>query len=105
MAENFRLDPDGLARGTRDARGAGQRLGDAFKRLTEVTDAHDGCWGDDDIGKAFAKNYVGPSADNRKYSQDSVQAFGKYADDGDQASTAFQGVDQQNAQAMDQQNQ
>ncbi|WP_143517406.1 hypothetical protein [Pseudonocardia sp. MH-G8] len=58
MADRFELDEnDAVAAGER-AQTAGRRLLDAHRDLVTVLNDREGCWGDDDIGKAFANKYV-----------------------------------------------
>ncbi|WP_156753225.1 WXG100 family type VII secretion target [Actinokineospora pegani] len=101
MAEEFRLDPDGLAAGTRKLDAAGTRLTSAVAALNVVLDDHDGCWGTDDIGKAFATNYVQPATDVRTYGADAGTGLVLTAEGLDEASEVFQSVDHDHAARID----
>lgn len=57
MAEEFYLDPDLYRQATRQLEEAGKKLEAAQKRLAGTLDQYEGCWGDDEIGKAFQKGY------------------------------------------------
>lgn len=77
-----------------------QTLSSAFDDLQQFLEARFGCWGDDETGKSFAKNYV-PNyqsfMDNFKTLRDSlVQNAGDIA----QIPEEFANLDQQNAQAV-----
>lgn len=57
MGENFYLD-DGLMRHvTTKLAAVGDDFGASQKKLTETLKQYEGCWGEDDIGKGFAKQY------------------------------------------------
>lgn len=101
MAEKFFLDPEGAAQAARDLRETGDRLGAAYDTLTSVLDAHDGCWGDDDIGKSFAKNYVDPAAEVRTGGESAVQGLHDAADGIDESSELYLSVDEDNAAQID----
>ncbi len=58
MPDRFELDENEAVDAGHRAQKAGQRLREAHRALVAVLDDHDGCWGDDDIGKAFANKYV-----------------------------------------------
>ena len=58
MADRFELDESEAVDTGERAQDAGRRLLDAHRDLVAVLDDHEGCWGDDDIGKAFANKYV-----------------------------------------------
>jgi hypothetical protein len=57
MAENFFLDEPAFEGVTDGMVVAGTNLNTAYVALDGVLTATQGCWGDDDIGKAFEKNY------------------------------------------------
>jgi hypothetical protein len=58
VADRFELDENGAVEAGERARSAGQALLAAHRKLVAVLDDHDGCWGDDDLGRAFANKYV-----------------------------------------------
>jgi uncharacterized protein YukE len=101
MTDDFYIDPAGLSRATGDLRSAGQRLSDAFTELKAVLEQNDNCWGTDEHGKAFRKNYVGPAADVTSGSDAAVVNIAQMADVTDQNSALFQSVDQESAEAID----
>jgi len=101
MADEFYLDPVGLAQATSRLRASGDRLNSAFSKLTETLDQHDGCWGTDDIGKGFANKYVKPAADSTSGSREVIDSIGQLTGDLDKSSAEFQSVDHDSAVEMD----
>ncbi|TDV42172.1 hypothetical protein [Actinophytocola oryzae] len=57
MAENFYLDEPALDSVADGILVTGTNFTSAYKDLDGVLTATQGCWGDDEIGKAFEKNY------------------------------------------------
>lgn len=101
MGEQFRLDPEGLADANAELLVTGNTLGRAYDSLVLVLDDHHGCWGDDDIGKAFAKNYVDPATEVRDGAKGSVDGIRELHDGVDESSTTFQSVDEESAIQID----
>jgi hypothetical protein len=101
MGEHFRLDPDGLDAANREFLSTGEAFGSAFDDLVAVLDDHHGCWGDDDIGKAFAKNYVTSAEEVRTASKEAVDGIYELHEGVDESSTTFQGVDEESAIQID----
>ncbi|KZB83074.1 hypothetical protein [Amycolatopsis regifaucium] len=66
MAETFRLDPEEASAAAARLGALGERLKDSLRALESTLDDRHGCWGQDDIGEAFAKNYVGPAEKTRE---------------------------------------
>jgi uncharacterized protein YukE len=101
MAEDFYLDPDKLAQATGALRYANEELSSQLAKLTGVLQQHDGCWGTDDIGKAFAKKYVQPSHDAQAGITATTGGVDATVRNLDSASTQFQGLDEESAQRLD----
>lgn len=101
MGESFRLDPDGLATANDDLRVVGETFGTAYDNLIAVLDDHHGCWGDDDIGKAFAKNYVTPADEVKGAAKECVAGFHDLHDGVAESSETFQSVDHDSAVQID----
>lgn len=57
MAEDFYLDEDGMRGVTGGMRFSGEEMKSAFTDLENGLAPFVGCWGNDEIGKAFEKNY------------------------------------------------
>jgi hypothetical protein len=57
MAEDFYLDEDGVVHFAKGLKRTGHRLSDSYDELTNTLTGFVGCWGDDEIGKGFEKNY------------------------------------------------
>ncbi|ALG10355.1 hypothetical protein [Kibdelosporangium phytohabitans] len=66
MADDFFLDLDKFRAFSRSLGDAGFDLQDAHQKLAGVLDQYKGCWGDDEIGKGFQKNYYGDSESLQK---------------------------------------
>ena len=63
MAENStRIDPDAARAQNARLRSSGTRFNDAVQKMQAAAAAHEGCWGNDQFGAAFAKSYK-PGAD------------------------------------------
>jgi hypothetical protein len=54
----FTAEPDAVLRASNGLTTAADGLDSALKTLQGALDAHGACWGDDDSGKEFAKDYV-----------------------------------------------
>ena len=61
-----RIDPGGALRENQRLREIAQRFHDAKARLADAASSHDGCWGSDEFGQAFAKSYVPSSQQTMK---------------------------------------
>lgn len=62
MSEDIRLDPDALRHDGAQLAELGDRVGRTYTGLRHGLAAAEGCWGDDDLGEAFAKDFT-PHAD------------------------------------------
>ncbi|MGW5517132.1 hypothetical protein [Nocardia africana] len=62
MSDELRLDPDALRQDGARLAELGDRVGRTYARLQHGLAAADGCWGDDDLGEAFARDFT-PHAD------------------------------------------
>jgi hypothetical protein len=101
MAEDFYLDPHGLKRATTDLRSSGNDLSHEFAKLAGVLADNDECWGTDDIGKAFAKNYVQSAGQLSEGAEITATNMVSTADTADEYSTIFQGLDHESAEELD----
>jgi hypothetical protein len=101
MGEKFRLDSEALDSANSEFHIVGETFGRAFDTLAGVLDDHDGCWGTDDIGKAFAKNYVASATEVRGYSKGAVTGMGELYDGVAESSKTFKGVDYDSAVEID----
>ncbi|MFD2419617.1 hypothetical protein [Amycolatopsis pigmentata] len=101
MADDFYLDPAGLSHATRGLRDANERLSEAFSKLSEVTERHEGCWGTDDIGKTFDKKYRDPAEKAKENIKKTVEGTDSLTENLDEASESFQELDRQSAKQMD----
>ena len=58
MGATTEIDVPGTQRVADRVESAAETYSAALTALHSVLDQHDGCWSDDEMGKAFAKNYV-----------------------------------------------
>ncbi|SES47187.1 WXG100 family type VII secretion target [Actinokineospora terrae] len=68
----FGIDPNAVRSGANGYGTAGDLLADAQRALTDALSAQGACWGGDESGQAFAKDYV-PAVEGM------TQAFGDLA--------------------------
>jgi uncharacterized protein YukE len=101
VPENFYLDPEAVRRIAAGNRTTHDNLDGAFAELQRVLDANDGCWGSDDVGENFAKNYVETADGTRDSSTDMVTALDDLSTGLESAVDGFTGLDAENAQAVD----
>lgn len=101
MPDDFYLDPAALASEIAALRTTGNALSTAFTALTGVLEDHHGCWGTDDVGEAFAKNYVGSEREFTTNGRATVDGLGAAADGIEESSEVFQSVDRDNAERID----
>jgi len=101
MPDGFYLDPDGLAAATKKINDAGTILGGKLLKLKNVLDQHDGCWGTDDVGQAFAKNYVDGANNIKQGADDASQNMISLAENLNDAAKELEAVDEEQAAAMD----
>lgn len=64
MSDKTRIDPERVEREGQRLEQAGERFSEALHALKSTLAQHDGCWGEDDIGKSFAQKYVKPAGQN-----------------------------------------
>jgi hypothetical protein len=95
-----RIDPDAARQQSTRLRASGAKLGSAFQKLKSATTSYDGCWGNDEFGAAFAKNYK-PGADKTlTYCGQLSDGVPDAADGIDKAITVLEGTDQNNADSL-----
>jgi WXG100 family type VII secretion target len=96
----FQVDVAGLRRGAAQFSAAGDALDGVLKALSSALSADDGCWGGDESGQAFAKEYV----PNAKGTADAFTNLTKALHDirtgVDQSADAYEGSDQGNASGI-----
>lgn len=101
MTEPFYLDPQGLSNVTARMGQLGGNLGTAYDTLSGVLDEHDGCWGTDSTGKAFANNYVSSEQQMRDGAQQAASGVGGVTDTVNQAAAKLESVDYDSAAELD----
>ncbi|WP_433599222.1 hypothetical protein ACQPXH_26685 [Nocardia sp. CA-135953] len=62
MTDQVRLDPDALRQDGARLAELGDQVGHTYAELWDCLATADGCWGDDDLGEAFARDFT-PHAD------------------------------------------
>lgn len=86
MSDKTRIDLERVEREGHRLEQAGERFSEALHALKSTLAQHEGCWGEDDIGKGFAQKYVKPAeqnVDNSEAAHRSVdEAAGKLRDGG-----------------------
>ena len=91
----FTADPDAVLRAMPGLNTAADGLDDAAKALQSALSAQGNCWGDDDSGKEFAKDYVPGSQGAVEGFANLVQALRGMAGNVQQSMQALQGSDAQ----------
>lgn len=61
MTSGYTVDPVALQSSSPQYDDHAQQVADIYAELTSKLSAEGDCWGDDDAGRAFAGNYVGPA--------------------------------------------
>lgn len=87
---------------TKELGGVSEQFKSALADLTGVLKAHEGCWGEDQIGKAFERKYQGPADDVKEYAADTDETVSKLPGILKKAAESFQQVDADGAKRIDQ---
>ena len=96
MADDFYLDPDGMRDANQRIKTAHDEMSAAFDELNaELTELY-GCWGNDDVGKAFGENYKEPAKNINEGSQGILDGVHELTGSLDEAVDEFVEVDEQN---------
>ncbi|MFE5566584.1 WXG100 family type VII secretion target [Amycolatopsis japonica] len=101
MAEKFRLDPEGVKVAAARLGNLGERLQGAVRDLELTLTERHGCWGSDDIGEAFAKNYVESSDEAREGAQMATEGTVRLRDEIDKTVAFLEQQDEANAARID----
>ncbi|MFC5291147.1 hypothetical protein ACFPM7_29200 [Actinokineospora guangxiensis] len=101
MAKDFYLDGQEFGVVTGDLRRTGSNLGDDQARLTTTLSQYTGCWGDDEIGKAFETNYWGNSEKVRLGSGTAAEGIVNTADSAKKTGEVLTSVDEETARRLD----
>ncbi|MGW4133499.1 WXG100 family type VII secretion target [Amycolatopsis japonica] len=101
MAEKFRLEPEGVSAAAARLGRLGERLQSAVRDLELTLNERHGCWGSDDIGEAFAKNYVESSEEAREGARMAAEGTARLRDDIDKNVELLEQVDEESAARMD----
>jgi hypothetical protein len=101
VVDRFELDEDAALDAGERAMSAGERLLEAHRALVAVLEENDGCWGDDDIGKAFANKYVNLADVTRANTEILAVNLAGVGDFINSAVADFKATDEDNARAVD----
>jgi uncharacterized protein YukE len=97
MPDGFTVQPDRIRAGATGVGGAGDALSTAGTTLGGALDAQGQCWGNDESGQSFAKDYVPNSQKVRDAFgslSEALQAIKKALDE---SANAYEGVDSTSA--------
>jgi hypothetical protein len=103
MADQFYLDEPALEGVTDSMIVAGTNLDTAWKKLDGVLTATQGCWGDDDIGKAFEGNYWEKADEVWTATEHAGEGINGTADYVRKKARYLEGLDERNARYIDSQ--
>ncbi|ONI87847.1 hypothetical protein ALI144C_07850 [Actinosynnema sp. ALI-1.44] len=101
MADEFFLDPNGFQRFTNGLDDAGTDLGNAYRKLSDVLTQFKGCWGDDEIGKGFQKNYYKDAEDLREGAGKLSKGLVETAANASQKGKSMAELDEESARILD----
>ncbi|EME65700.1 hypothetical protein [Amycolatopsis decaplanina] len=101
MGETFRLDPEEASAAAARLGALGERLNNSLKALEVTLDDRHGCWGQDDIGEAFAKNYVDPAEQTREGARKAGDGTGQLKDGIAKSVSVLRDLDQESAARID----
>lgn len=101
VADRFELDEDEAIRAGERAESAGDRLKKAHGNLDSLLSARHGCWGTDDIGKAFEKSYLEYADPLRKNTGPLGENFSGVGEFTTGMAQEFRKVDDDNADQID----
>ncbi|WP_125737316.1 hypothetical protein [Amycolatopsis sp. WAC 04197] len=101
MADRFQLDPEALERVNGDLAAATARFKEALRDLGGKLAEHYGCWGEDEAGKAFAKNYVPMAQETNAGAHSTADGVDSTCGSLRDASNQFVGLDEEAARALD----
>ncbi|UOZ06972.1 WXG100 family type VII secretion target [Amycolatopsis sp. WQ 127309] len=101
MVDEFRMDPAGVDRVVARLRDACDSGSAGLRTFDGYLDQLDGCWGDDESGEAFAKNYVGTADQAKEGMRSMLEGLKSMAENLAQSTKNFQGLDELAAKEMD----
>ncbi|MFC3456259.1 hypothetical protein [Amycolatopsis speibonae] len=102
MTENFRLDVEALEQVALKLGGAEECFAAALGELNVQLAGADGCWGDDEIGKAFEKKYCGSAEQSQVSAVELGEVTARVPSVLRTAAERFIDVDQASARKIDQ---
>ena len=100
MAEELRFDPDVVDSANKRVRGSTDQFSSMLDMLLNKCKQHDGCWGNDEFGKAFAKSYLPSQSTMCSNGVQMVLGLSTFSANLDQGVIALEQTDQNNADKM-----
>lgn len=96
----FEVDVAGLRRGGAQFSASGDSLDGVMKALNSALSAEGECWGGDESGQAFAKEYVPNAKGTLEAFTNLTKALNDIRTGVDQSADAYEGADQGNASGI-----
>jgi uncharacterized protein YukE len=100
VGDQTKIDLDGVRREATSMQGVSDRLNSAFNDLKATLTARDGCWGDDEFGRAFAKGYVDPAKQCLENIEATTKNVHQVAENLREVPRYFEEADKHNAAAV-----
>ncbi len=100
MSEITRVDIPEVNAASKNLDVISDQLEDAVASLKRRLAVVDGCWGDDEAGKAFAKNYLPNAEETLKNSNLTVESLASVAENLRTITTEFAKLDQYGADKL-----
>jgi WXG100 family type VII secretion target len=97
MPDGFEVQPDRLRAGASGFGGAGDALSTAGTTLGSALDAQGQCWGNDESGQTFAKDYVPNAQQVREAFGSLAQALQAIKTALDESANSYEGTDNSGA--------
>jgi hypothetical protein len=97
MSDQFQLDPDQLQASINSLTDLGDKYAAAVQKWRDTLRQHDGCWGNDDIGKTFGQNFTTQEQNADSNVDTGTEWFGDGTDQLKQAMNALEATDSDNA--------
>lgn len=100
MADNTRIDPDLARAEIARLKGIASRFQSAVDKIKSDAAQHEGCWGNDEFGQAFAKGYEPGAKQMLDNSGQMTEGVTGTATQVEQAVDNFEKTDERNARDL-----
>ncbi len=94
--ENTRFDVDALGDINKKLRSVGEDLTASFEQMKSTLDEHWGCWGNDELGEGFIKQFEKANPDLQKAAEATGPQHTQMADEIDKQIEAFRQQEEAN---------